>query len=187
MVVVAVRLVMMMMVPALRMTAEGHGMLLDPPQRSSLWRDDRFPDAPVNNQDSGLFCGGFYVSISTDINYSPCFSVLFRLTLSSLSRTVAKLDEYMYSSCTSSAITSSWLESVIDCCMAREACVMTKNITKRLYERCCFFLNRRKETAVKDKTNKRRKKKTLHLFPARLHRIADRFGISYDVVMTLVS
>ena len=80
-------LVMVLLLPALRLTVEGHGMLLDPPQRSSLWRDDRFPEAPINNQDSGLFCGGFNVSINTsDISYSLMwsFSVLLYLALSSV-------------------------------------------------------------------------------------------------------
>ena len=71
---VAVLLVVLLL-PALKLTVEGHGMLLDPPQRSSLWRDDRFPEAPINNQDSGLFCGGFNVSINTsDISYNLLWS-----------------------------------------------------------------------------------------------------------------
>ena len=86
-VVVPLAVVMVLLLPALRLTVEGHGMLLDPPQRSSLWRDDRFPDAPINNQDSGLFCGGFNVSINaSDISYSlmRSFSVLLYLALSSV-------------------------------------------------------------------------------------------------------
>ncbi|KAK7107064.1 uncharacterized protein [Littorina saxatilis] len=43
---------------------EGHGMLLDPPQRSSVWRDPRFPGAFMNADDSALFCGGFDVMFS---------------------------------------------------------------------------------------------------------------------------
>lgn len=45
---------------------EGHGYMLDPPMRSSMWRVDnrnRFPTAPVNNNDNQLFCGGSSVSI----------------------------------------------------------------------------------------------------------------------------
>lgn len=37
----------------------GHGMLLDPPNRSSLWRFDK--TALVNYQDSANFCGGAWV------------------------------------------------------------------------------------------------------------------------------
>lgn len=38
----------------------GHGMVLDPPNRSSLWR---FNDSlPANYNDNQNFCGGFYVS-----------------------------------------------------------------------------------------------------------------------------
>ena len=63
-VVVAVSLVMMALLSTLRVTVEGHGMLLEPLQRSSRWRDsDRFPEAPENHEDSGLFCGGFGVSV----------------------------------------------------------------------------------------------------------------------------
>lgn len=41
----------------------GHGILLDPPGRSSLWRF--FPDQPTNYDDNGINCGGFAVSLST--------------------------------------------------------------------------------------------------------------------------
>jgi len=37
---------------------EGHGRLLQPPQRSSLWRDSRFPHAERNYDDAALWCGG---------------------------------------------------------------------------------------------------------------------------------
>lgn len=37
---------------------KGHGYILDPPSRSSLWRLG-FPGAPVNYNDNSLFCGGF--------------------------------------------------------------------------------------------------------------------------------
>ncbi|KAK7107063.1 uncharacterized protein [Littorina saxatilis] len=36
----------------------GHGMMIDPPQRSSMWRYG-FPDSPANYQDNELFCGGY--------------------------------------------------------------------------------------------------------------------------------
>lgn len=39
----------------------GHGMMLDPPNRSSLWRFDE--DAPPNYEDNQNFCGGFEVYI----------------------------------------------------------------------------------------------------------------------------
>ncbi|CAM1295113.1 Uncharacterised protein g1196 [Pycnogonum litorale] len=38
---------------------DGHGRLLDPPGRSSLWRFVK--DAPVNYNDNELFCGGFSI------------------------------------------------------------------------------------------------------------------------------
>ncbi|GLV40234.1 uncharacterized protein CBL_03617 [Carabus blaptoides fortunei] len=37
--------------------AWGHGMVMDPPNRSSLWRFD--PDAPINYNDNENFCGGY--------------------------------------------------------------------------------------------------------------------------------
>lgn len=40
--------------------ADGHGMLLDPPGRSSMWR--YFPGSPANYNDNGINCGGFGVS-----------------------------------------------------------------------------------------------------------------------------
>lgn len=36
---------------------DGHGYMLDPPSRSSLWRVG-FGDAPKNYNDNELFCGG---------------------------------------------------------------------------------------------------------------------------------
>ncbi|XP_069102406.1 uncharacterized protein [Argopecten irradians] len=43
--------------------SEGHGRLLEPPSRSSMWRSMRngspeFPNAPINYNDNQLFCGG---------------------------------------------------------------------------------------------------------------------------------
>jgi hypothetical protein len=38
----------------------GHGMMLEPPNRSSLWRFD--PTAPPNYDDNQNFCGGVAVS-----------------------------------------------------------------------------------------------------------------------------
>ena len=40
---------------------QGHGMLVEPPARNSMWRYGF--DNPSNNDDNGLFCGGRYVSI----------------------------------------------------------------------------------------------------------------------------
>lgn len=37
----------------------GHGMLLDPPGRSSMWRFGF--STPINYDDNSLFCGGFAV------------------------------------------------------------------------------------------------------------------------------
>lgn len=39
---------------------EGHGMMLDPPSRSSMWRFGF--KVPANYDDDGLYCGGFGVS-----------------------------------------------------------------------------------------------------------------------------
>lgn len=39
----------------------GHGMMLDPPNRSSLWRFNE--SFPINYNDNENFCGGFGVSI----------------------------------------------------------------------------------------------------------------------------
>lgn len=38
----------------------GHGMLMDPINRGSRWRNDA--SAPINYNDNGNFCGGYYVS-----------------------------------------------------------------------------------------------------------------------------
>lgn len=38
----------------------GHGMVLDPPNRSSMWRF--FPEEEANYDDTEMFCGGFGVS-----------------------------------------------------------------------------------------------------------------------------
>lgn len=43
----------------------GHGMLLDPPGRSSMWRF--FPDQPPNYNDNGINCGGYGVSLNLSI------------------------------------------------------------------------------------------------------------------------
>lgn len=40
----------------------GHGRLMDPPNRSSLWRFN--PSAPINYDDDQNYCGGLTVSIS---------------------------------------------------------------------------------------------------------------------------
>lgn len=37
----------------------GHGMLMDPPNRSSMWRF--FPGYPENYDDDGNYCGGMTV------------------------------------------------------------------------------------------------------------------------------
>lgn len=38
---------------------EQHGRLMDPPNRSSLWRFGY--DAPINYNDNELYCGGYTV------------------------------------------------------------------------------------------------------------------------------
>ena len=40
--------------------SEGHGRLMEPPSRSSMWRLGY--DTPVNYADNQLFCGGYSVS-----------------------------------------------------------------------------------------------------------------------------
>ena len=42
---------------------DGHGYMIQPPQRSSVWREPEFEDiAEKNHNDMELFCGGFQVS-----------------------------------------------------------------------------------------------------------------------------
>jgi hypothetical protein len=53
----------------------GHGRLLDPPSRSSLWRFGEFAhrNPPQNLDDNELFCGGFKArKASTFIYMSMC-------------------------------------------------------------------------------------------------------------------
>lgn len=40
----------------------GHGMVMSPVARGSRWRLDT--SAPINYNDNGNFCGGFYVGIN---------------------------------------------------------------------------------------------------------------------------
>ena len=43
----------------------GHGRLLEPPGRSSMWRyPEQFPNASANYQDHELNCGGRWVGTS---------------------------------------------------------------------------------------------------------------------------
>lgn len=42
-------------------------MVLDPVNRASRWRYDS--SAPTDYDDSQAFCGGFYVSLSSNLNY----------------------------------------------------------------------------------------------------------------------
>ena len=39
----------------------GHGYMIDPPSRSSVWRLFGTAVAPANYDDNALFCGGFGV------------------------------------------------------------------------------------------------------------------------------
>ncbi|RWS10759.1 uncharacterized protein B4U80_01558 [Leptotrombidium deliense] len=48
---------------ALVVLVAGHGMLIDPPSRSSAWRFGF--KTPINYNDNELFCGGFLVSLLT--------------------------------------------------------------------------------------------------------------------------
>jgi hypothetical protein len=49
---------------------EQHGNLMDPVNRSSMWRQDY--NTPVNWSDNQLFCGGFSVSskVSCSLKYA---------------------------------------------------------------------------------------------------------------------
>ena len=47
---------------SLTYSAEGHGRMIDPPMRSSMWRYGF--DTPKNYNDNELNCGGFVVSWS---------------------------------------------------------------------------------------------------------------------------
>lgn len=49
----------------------GHGMMLEPINRSSIWR--RNASFPINYQDNQNFCGGFYVSTSHNIYFIKKF------------------------------------------------------------------------------------------------------------------
>lgn len=49
------------------MAVKGHGMLLDPPARSSLWRYG-FENAPTNYDDNALNCGNYSVNCSFHLN-----------------------------------------------------------------------------------------------------------------------
>lgn len=46
----------------------GHGMMLEPASRSSMWRTHS--NCPINYDDNGNCCGGFAVSISM-LKYCP--------------------------------------------------------------------------------------------------------------------
>ena len=48
--------------------AQGHGMMLDPPGRSSRWRYDS--SAPTNYNDNANYCGGYGVSYVYQLNTS---------------------------------------------------------------------------------------------------------------------
>ena len=41
---------------------DGHGYLMDPPARASMWREPYKFSTPVNYDDNGLNCGGRWVS-----------------------------------------------------------------------------------------------------------------------------
>lgn len=53
---------------------KGHGMMMDPPGRSSMWRYG-YP-TEVNNYDNGLNCGGFWVRCIQNCTYIICAHVL---------------------------------------------------------------------------------------------------------------
>jgi hypothetical protein len=49
-----------------------HGRLMEPPNRSSLWRFPEFDElgVPHNYEDNQLFCGGVAVIKNETLNYS---------------------------------------------------------------------------------------------------------------------
>ena len=63
---------------------QGHGMLVEPPARNSMWRYGF--DNPSNNDDNGLFCGGRYVSDFSFVSKRviALFSQVSQATCSSL-------------------------------------------------------------------------------------------------------
>ena len=44
-------------------SVEGHGRLIEPPSRASMWRYGY--DTPVNYADNQMFCGGYTVGVDT--------------------------------------------------------------------------------------------------------------------------
>ena len=54
---------------------EGHGRLIDPPSRSSMWRYGF--KTPANYDDNSLYCGGFDVSTFCAFTPSPKSSICF--------------------------------------------------------------------------------------------------------------
>ena len=59
---IALLFVLMATLCAVIINVQGHGYLSDPPQMSSVWRQFKVPDSAKNENDNGLFCGGFDVS-----------------------------------------------------------------------------------------------------------------------------
>ena len=52
--------ILILLICTYRGVVDGHGYMIDPPNRSSVWR--LFPgQAPQNYNDNELFCGGFSV------------------------------------------------------------------------------------------------------------------------------
>ena len=56
---------------------DGHGRLIEPPSRSSMWRFGF--NTPVNYDDNQLFCGGYDVSITLTRN--RCYETNFILCI----------------------------------------------------------------------------------------------------------
>jgi predicted carbohydrate-binding protein with CBM5 and CBM33 domain len=55
----AVKSILLLVVLAYLEEASGHGMMLEPPNRGSLWRFDW--QQPANYNDNEFFCGGVVV------------------------------------------------------------------------------------------------------------------------------
>jgi len=63
------RLVLLLVVAANLQNVMGHGFLIHPPQRSSMWRVGF--DAPIDYDDNALFCGGFAKQYD-EVNQGRC-------------------------------------------------------------------------------------------------------------------
>ena len=64
------------LIASLLKTANGHGMMLDPPNRSSMWHYGF--NVPPNYNENGLNCGGFTViRIFNSFKFSCFFMLIY--------------------------------------------------------------------------------------------------------------